>query len=95
MFGSNKDSERYAGLMCAESFWAYLQLMMPIGRVQKKVPMLVMGGSADALISVDEFKATSKHYDAELMLFDGGSHDLMLEHDCRKYLDKIHGWLLG
>jgi alpha-beta hydrolase superfamily lysophospholipase len=79
--------------MCAESFWAYLQLMMPIGRVQKKVPTLVMGGSADALISVDEFKQTAERYGTSLELIEGGSHDLMLESNSHQYAAIIDRWL--
>jgi alpha-beta hydrolase superfamily lysophospholipase len=80
-------------MMCAESYWAYLQLMMPIGRVPKKVPTLVMGGSADALISVDEFKQTANMYGTTLELIEGGSHDLMLEPNCHQYAAMIHHWL--
>jgi len=93
MFGSNKNTEQYTGLMCAESFWAYLQLMMPIGRVPKKIPMLVMGGSADALISVDEFKQTAERYGTSLELIEEGSHDLMLEPNSHQYATMIHHWL--
>jgi pimeloyl-ACP methyl ester carboxylesterase len=93
MFGSNEKTEQYANLMCAESFWAYLQLMMPIGRVQKKVPTLVMGGSADALISVNEFKQTANMYGTTLELIEGGSHDLMLEPNSHQYAAIIDRWL--
>ncbi|MFD3395122.1 alpha/beta hydrolase [Aquirufa sp. OSTEICH-129V] len=93
MFGSNEKTEQYANLMCAESFWAYLQLMMPIGRVQKKLPTLVMGGSADALISVNEFKQTAEYYGTSLELIEGGSHDLMLDPNAHQHAALIHRWL--
>lgn len=95
MFGANVKTEHYASLMCAESFWAYVQLLLPIKKFNKDIPMLVMGGSNDELISVDEFKATAKHYESELIIFKGGSHDLMLDHECLKYLEMIRGWLLS
>ena len=93
MFSSNARSEHYANKMCSESFWAYLQLLIPIGRLEKRMPMLVMGGMEDQLISVSEFEQTAKNYGAELSLLKGGSHDLMLEIDCQKYVDAIHSWI--
>jgi alpha-beta hydrolase superfamily lysophospholipase len=93
MFGSNIRTVEYADKMCAESFWAYLQLMIPLLRIKKGIPMLVMGGTEDLLISVNEFKQTAKVYGAELMLMDGGSHDLMLDPDCARYADKIYAWM--
>jgi pimeloyl-ACP methyl ester carboxylesterase len=93
MFGSNVRTVEYADKMCAESFWAYLQLMIPLLRIKKGIPMLVMGGTEDQLISANEFKQTAKVYGAELMLMDGGSHDLMLDSDCARYADKIYAWM--
>ena len=75
----NKTS-RFASCMCAESFIAYLGLFIPVFH-RSSVPMLVVGGSADGLISVKEFQQTAKHYGAELEIIEGGSHDLMLEED--------------
>ena len=93
MFSLNPRSEHYANKMCSESFWAYIQLLIPFRRMEKRVPMLVMGGTEDQLISVSEFEQTAKKYEADLSLLEGGSHDLMLESDCQKYVDAIHSWL--
>ena len=93
MFGSNARTAEYADKMCAESFWAYLQLMIPLLRIKKGIPMLVMGGTEDLLISVKEFRQTAIKYGAELMLMDGGSHDLMLDSNYESYADKIHAWM--
>jgi alpha-beta hydrolase superfamily lysophospholipase len=93
MFSINVRSAYYANKMCSESFWAYLQLLIPIGRLKKRMPMLVMGGTEDQLISVSEFEQTAKKYGAKLSLLEGGSHDLMLESDCQKYVDAIHSWI--
>jgi len=95
MFASNVKSEHYAKMMCSESFWAYLQLLIPICRTKKGIPMLVMGGSEDQLISVGEFEQTAHKYGAELAIMEGGSHDLMLEIDCQKYVNAIHSWVLS
>ncbi len=93
MFGAMEGSEHYAKLMCAESFWAYLHLLIPIGKIKKHMPILVMGGTADELISVREFEQTASRYGAELILFEGGSHDLMLERSAKTYVDAIHSWI--
>jgi len=95
MFGINVSVSQYANMMCAESFWAYCQLLIPIYRLKKDIPMLVIGGTEDQLISVSEFKQTAKKYGAELAIMEGGSHDLMLESNCQKYVDIIHSWLEG
>ena len=93
MFSSNSKIDQYANKMCSESFWAYMQMLIPIYRMKKGISMLVMGGTADQLISVGEFELTANKYGAELALLEGGSHDLMLESDCQKYVDVIHAWL--
>jgi alpha-beta hydrolase superfamily lysophospholipase len=93
MFGSNARTAEYVDKMCAESFWAYLHLMIPLLRIKKGIPMLVMGGTEDLLISVKEFRQTAIKYGAELMLMDGGSHDLMLDSDYESYAGKIHAWI--
>jgi pimeloyl-ACP methyl ester carboxylesterase len=95
MFSSNARSEHYANKMCSESFGAYLQLLIPIGRLEKRMPMLVMGGTEDQLISVGEFEQTAKKYGADLSLLEAGSHDLMLEIDCQKYVNAIHSWIIN
>lgn len=93
MFGSNVRTVEYEDKMCAESFWAYLQLMIPLLRIKKGIPMLVMGGTEDQLISVNEFKQTAYKYGAELVLVEGASHDLMLGRGYQQALDALHQWL--
>lgn len=95
MFGAMEGSENYAKLMCAESFWAYLHLLFPIGKIKKQMPILVLGGTADELISVREIEQTASHYGAKLMLIEGGSHDLMLERSAHTFVDAIHSWLIS
>jgi alpha-beta hydrolase superfamily lysophospholipase len=80
--------------MCAESFIAYLGLMLPVNH-RTSVPILVVGGSADGLITVNEFANTAKHYKAKLEIIEGGSHDLMLDNDFEKTAEVIKRWLLG
>jgi pimeloyl-ACP methyl ester carboxylesterase len=89
----NKTS-RFASFMCAESFIAYLGLMLPVNH-RTSVPILVVGGSEDGLITVNEFADTAKRYGAELEIIEGGSHDLMLDEDFEKTAEVIKRWLLG
>jgi pimeloyl-ACP methyl ester carboxylesterase len=95
MLGPNPNSSHYANMMCAESFWAYLQLLIPIGRIKKGIPTLVMGGMEDQLISVAECQQTANKLGAEWVLMEGGSHDLMLDIDCSVYVDVIHHWIVS
>jgi pimeloyl-ACP methyl ester carboxylesterase len=86
------ETSRFASFMCAESFIAYLALFLPIFHPISK-PLLVLGGSKDGLISVNEFQQTAKHYQAELEIIEGGSHDLMLDEEYAKTADLIHQWI--
>ena len=90
----NKDVliERYAHRMCAESFSAYLGLLIPIPH-NTLIPILVIGGSKDGLISVCEFESTAKHYNSKLVIIEGGSHDLMLDEDYEKSTLEIAKWI--
>jgi pimeloyl-ACP methyl ester carboxylesterase len=78
--------------MCAESFYAYLGLLLPVSH-QTSVPILVVGGSKDGLITVRQFESTAKHYQARLEIIEGGSHDLMLDNDFEKSANVIQEWI--
>jgi alpha-beta hydrolase superfamily lysophospholipase len=71
---------------------AYLGLMLPVSH-KTSVPILVVGGSEDRLISVQEFSQTAKHYGAKLAIIQGGSHDLMLDADAEKTAKVIQEWI--
>jgi alpha-beta hydrolase superfamily lysophospholipase len=92
MFADKSVAQKFKSNLCAESFIAYLGLLIPISN-QTSTPMLVIGGSADALITQDEFRQTAKYYQAKLELIEGGSHDLMLDPDFTKTADTIQQWL--
>ncbi len=92
MFNDLSVAQKFKSNMCAESFFAYLGLLIPISN-QTTTPMLVIGGSEDALITQEEFRQTAKYYQAKLELIEGGSHDLMLDPDFTKTADSIHQWL--
>ncbi|MFD3408898.1 alpha/beta hydrolase [Aquirufa sp. HETE-83D] len=82
----------FASFMCAESFIAYLGLFIPVFH-PISIPILVVGGSRDGLITVKEFQQTAKQYNAGLEIIEGGSHDLMLDTDYAKTADAIINWL--
>jgi len=83
---------RYAHRMCAESFSAYLGLLIPISH-NSSIPILVLGGSKDGLITVREFENTANYYNANLTIIEGGSHDLMLDEDYEKSALAIVKWI--
>jgi pimeloyl-ACP methyl ester carboxylesterase len=85
-------TSRYVHRMCAESFSAYLGLFIPISHTSS-IPILVVGGSKDGLITVREFQSTAKHYNAKLTIIEGGSHDLMLDEDYEKSALAIAKWI--
>jgi pimeloyl-ACP methyl ester carboxylesterase len=85
-------AEQYAHRMCAESFRAYLGLLVPNAHTSS-IPLLVIGGSKDGLLSVGEFTSTAKHYKAKLTVIEGGSHDLMLDEDYEKSAQAIENWI--
>jgi pimeloyl-ACP methyl ester carboxylesterase len=85
-------TSRYAHRMCAESFRAYLGLLIPISH-PSSTPIFVLGGSKDGLISVREFVSTANHYKAKLEIIEGGSHDLMLDEDSEKSAQAIEKWI--
>jgi pimeloyl-ACP methyl ester carboxylesterase len=86
------NTSRFASFMCAESFIAYLELMLPVNH-RTSVPILVVGGSKDGLITVNEFANTAKHYKAQLEIIEGGSHDLMLDENFELTASAIDRWI--
>ena len=92
MFNDTKIAEKYASNMCAESFLAFVALVLPIFH-KITTPLLVVGGSKDQLITVNEFAQTAKRYGAKLEIIEGGSHDLMLDDDFMKSVEVIHNWI--
>ncbi len=80
-----------------ESFLAYLDMMFMAlpkpARVVSKPPMLVMGGTEDRLFSASEFKNTARSWDAEVALFDGLPHDMMLVEGWESVADGLTEWL--
>ncbi len=92
MFNKAKITARYVHRMCAESFSAYVGLLIPISYTSS-IPILVVGGSKDGLITVREFASTASYYKAKLTIIEGGSHDLMLDEDFEQSAQAIEQWI--
>lgn len=92
MFNKTIHTAKYAHRMCAESFSAYLGLLIPVLN-KSSIPIMVIGGSKDGLITIREFENTAKHHHAKLTIIEGGSHDLMLDEDYEKSALAIAKWI--
>ena len=81
-----------------EAYLAYLDIMLlnlPRPTRIRPLPMLVVGGTNDALFTPAEFQATARTYGAELELFPGIAHSMMLELRWQAVADRILAWLQG
>lgn len=58
-----------------------------------RTPLLVLGGAEDGLISQKEVRATARAYGADVELFTGMGHMLMLEPGWADVAQRICGWL--
>lgn len=83
---------KYAHRICAESFRAFLGLFFPISH-NTSIPILVIGGSKDGLISINAFASTAKYYKAKLTIIEDGSHDLMLDENYEQSAKAIENWI--
>ena len=92
MFNDAKIAAKHTANMCAESFLAFVGLIAPVFH-KITTPLFIVGGSDDQLISVQEFSQTAKHYAAEIVIIEGGSHDLMLDEDFERTAAVIHQWI--
>ena len=57
------------------------------------VPVLVLGGEADAVVSVREVKETAAAYGTDAVLFPGMCHDMMLDENWRAVAERIVSWV--
>ncbi len=75
------DVELHHGRMQDESYRAFLDmLILRLPRPARvKTEVLVLGGSADTIFSIDEVRATARAYGTEAVILDGVAHDMMLD----------------
>ncbi len=85
----------YHSQMQDESYRAFLDMLLlnhpKTSRI--KTRMLVLGGDEDTIISPAEVKSTAESYNAELEMYDGMAHDMMLETGWQNVADRIAGWM--
>jgi pimeloyl-ACP methyl ester carboxylesterase len=60
---------------------------------RRRVPIFVAGAEDDALFSPDEVRATAETYKADVQLFPGLAHDVMLDSNWKLAADGILQWL--
>ncbi len=58
-----------------------------------KIPMLLLAGEKDALISVEGLRKTATHYQADFVVIPGAGHNLMMEKSYRETAESIDQWL--
>jgi pimeloyl-ACP methyl ester carboxylesterase len=79
-----------------ESYLGFLDMLLFNLPRPKKVPqthMLVVGGTEDAIFTVQEFEKTAKAYNADIKIYPGMTHDMMLEPGWETVAERIAGWL--
>lgn len=81
--------------ICAESFLAYMYMMLPRVKIRANlgVPTLVVGGEADRLFTIKEQKAIAKAYKSDLVLIPEIAHDMMLDTKWKMAAMAIQKWL--
>lgn len=60
-----------------------------------RVPMLVLGAERDAIVTQRQIRRTAAGYGADLEIFPGMGHDVMLEPGWRAVAERIDGWLVA
>lgn len=79
-----------------ESYRAFLD-MLALNLVKAKrvsqVPMLVLGGEGDVIVSRRQLLRTAAQYGATAEIFPNMAHDMMLEPGWRDVAERIDGWL--
>jgi pimeloyl-ACP methyl ester carboxylesterase len=95
---SEKQVNAYFARLQDESYLAYLDMLfldLPHPRRIARVPMLAVGGTGDAIISPADVRRTSRTYKADLEIFPGMTHDMMLEPGWQQVADTIIAWTRG
>jgi pimeloyl-ACP methyl ester carboxylesterase len=90
--------EAYFSKLQEESFLVFLDMMflrLPRPRRVKRVPMLVLDALGDAQFTPAEVRSIARAYNAELEIFSGMAHDMMLEPGWEGVASRIIDWLRG
>ena len=77
-----------------ESYLAFLDMLVPPRRRPTvRAPVLVLGASDDAIISVDDVRRTARAYDTQAELFEGTGHDMTLGTGWERVADRVDAWV--
>jgi pimeloyl-ACP methyl ester carboxylesterase len=78
-----------------DSYRAYLEMLWPKlkKRAGQEVPMLVLGGENDMIMSERDLRETGRRFGVEAEIFPGMAHCMMLEPGWQSVADRIIGWL--
>ncbi len=90
-----KDLVEFSSQLCSESFKAFLNLLIPIVRVNEnaKIPTLVVGAKNDTIFSERDNLKTAKKFNATFMMVDDIAHDMMLDPNHEKVSNLMIQWL--
>jgi pimeloyl-ACP methyl ester carboxylesterase len=85
----------YQARLSDESYLAYLDMLaLDLPRPSRvTTPILVLGGEADAIFTVQQVRDTATAYHTEAVVLPGVAHDMMLDTGWRATADEIAGWL--
>jgi pimeloyl-ACP methyl ester carboxylesterase len=97
LFGPHLDDEarrRHTGRIQDESYPAFLEMLLHRPRPREvRDPVLVVGGSLDALFSPGEIRRTAAAYGTEAVIFDDIGHDMMLDRGWERPAGVIADWI--
>lgn len=88
--------QRYHQQIQEESYLGFLDMLLldlPKPKKVPQTPMIVVGGTDDAIFTVQEFEKTARAYNADIEIFPGMAHDVMLEAEWETVAERITGWL--
>ena len=79
--------------LCSDSM-STTALLLPYARMNVvRTPVLVLAGERDRIFTVAEQRATARKYGADLVVFAGQAHDLMLEPQWARVADTVEDWI--
>lgn len=90
------ESQRFDDRWERASYRTYIDLLFKRPDLSEvKMPALVIGGTEDALFSVEEFEQTASALGAELIVLEGAGHQVMLEPAWRELVAAIDRFAQG
>lgn len=91
-----KQLKEYHTLLKTDSFRAFMDMIfldLPNPKKVNNIPMLMLGGTDDVIVSSKEVKTMAKTYEAEVDIFQGMGHAMMLEKNWKQVADRIISWI--